>query len=204
MSQTSIDVEPDPAEFAELPSLVTTRYRLRCAKLRRIPMKPKARFGRKLGPRRTSPLRLRSAGVVVGLLAGFNEAGEPLVTHPLLDARIRARAAIALERDQVGCEVVIAFNDGHVSEPIVLGLFQGPRANSTKQPETRIPGAADNARAESSGERLVLSAQKEIVLKCGGASITLTRAGKILIRGTYLVSRSSGANRIMGGVVQIN
>ena len=50
----------------------------------------------------------------------------------------------------------------------------------------------------------MLSADKEIVLKCGKASITLTRAGKILIRGAYLLSRSSGPNRIKGGSIQLN
>ena len=51
---------------------------------------------------------------------------------------------------------------------------------------------------------MVLKAQQEIVLECGKASITLTRAGKVLIRGAYLLSRSSGVNRIKGGSVQIN
>ena len=50
----------------------------------------------------------------------------------------------------------------------------------------------------------MLTAEHEIVLRCGKASLTLTRAGKVLIRGTYLLSRSSGVNRIKGGSVQIN
>ena len=50
----------------------------------------------------------------------------------------------------------------------------------------------------------MFTAESEIVLRCGEASITLTRAGKVLIRGTYLLSRSSGVNRIKGGSVQIN
>ena len=52
--------------------------------------------------------------------------------------------------------------------------------------------------------RLTLAAEKEIVLTCGKSSITLTRAGKVLIRGAYISSRSSGAHRIKGGSVQIN
>ena len=36
------------------------------------------------------------------------------------------------------------------------------------------------------------------------ASITLTSAGKILLRGAYILNRSSGVNRIKGGSVQIN
>ena len=41
-------------------------------------------------------------------------------------------------------------------------------------------------------------------MRCGEASITLTRAGKVLIRGAYVLSRSSGANRIKGAAVEIN
>ena len=54
------------------------------------------------------------------------------------------------------------------------------------------------------GERVVLSAAREIVLRCGGASITLTRAGKVLITGEYVLTRARGLNRIRGGSVQIN
>ena len=54
------------------------------------------------------------------------------------------------------------------------------------------------------GKRITFDAKEQIVLKCGKASITLTRAGKVLIRGAYLLNRSSGVNRIKGGSVQIN
>jgi hypothetical protein len=33
------------------------------------------------------------------------------------------------------------------------------------------------------GNKLTLSADREIVLKCGKSSITLTRAGKIIVKG---------------------
>lgn len=65
------------------------------------------------------------------------------------------------------------------------------------------PGAAGPS-AAADGERLVLKAGREIVLQCGKASITLTSAGKVIIRGAYVLSRSSGVNRIVGGSVQIN
>lgn len=54
------------------------------------------------------------------------------------------------------------------------------------------------------GKRVVLEGKEEIVLKCGEASITLTKAGKIIIRGKYLLNRSSGVNRILGSSVQVN
>jgi uncharacterized protein (DUF2345 family) len=53
-------------------------------------------------------------------------------------------------------------------------------------------------------QRIVLSAEREITLQCGEASITLTRAGKVLIKGTYVLSRSSGYNKIKGAAVDIN
>ena len=62
----------------------------------------------------------------------------------------------------------------------------------------------DEPEAEAVPDRLELVARREIVLRCGNASITLTRAGKIILRGTYVLSRSSGVNKIKGGSVQIN
>jgi len=49
----------------------------------------------------------------------------------------------------------------------------------------------------------VFNAEEEIVLCYGKASITLTRAVKVLIRGAYLLNRSSGVNRIKGGSDQL-
>jgi uncharacterized protein (DUF2345 family) len=54
------------------------------------------------------------------------------------------------------------------------------------------------------GKRVVIDARDEIVLQCGKASITLRRNGRIVIRGTYVETRSQGTNRIKGGNVQIN
>ena len=54
------------------------------------------------------------------------------------------------------------------------------------------------------GRRVEFEAADEIVLLCGQASITLRRNGRIVIRGTYVETRSKGVNRIKGGSVQIN
>jgi hypothetical protein len=54
------------------------------------------------------------------------------------------------------------------------------------------------------GRRVTFDAKDEIVLRCGKASVTLTKAGKVLIKGAYLLARSSGVNRIKGASVQIN
>jgi len=62
----------------------------------------------------------------------------------------------------------------------------------------------DAAAAKAPPERLEFEAGRELVLRCGRASLVLTRAGKLLLRGAYILSRSSGAVRIRGASVQIN
>jgi hypothetical protein len=83
----------------------------------------------------------------------------------------------------------------------LLQRFGEERPNELKDLRT---GKQTSMKIEVDGERIVFRADRELVLRCGEASITLTRAGKVIIRGTYLLSRSSGVNRIKGGSVQIN
>ena len=104
---------------------------------------------------------------------------------------VAARTTTTLDPSAVGGEVVLLFEDGDPARPIVVGAVHPPNA---------APGVP----AEVDGERVLITADREIVLRCGEASITLTRAGKVLIRGTYVLSRSSGANRIKGAAVEIN
>lgn len=58
--------------------------------------------------------------------------------------------------------------------------------------------------ARLDGEQVVLEGRREIVLKCGHASITLRRDGKILVRGIYVETHAKGVNRIKGGSVKVN
>ena len=50
----------------------------------------------------------------------------------------------------------------------------------------------------------MIEADREVVLRCGDASITLTRAGKVIIKGSYILSRSSGYNKIKGAAIDLN
>ena len=53
-------------------------------------------------------------------------------------------------------------------------------------------------------EVLVIEATESILLKVGGGSIEIRADGKILIKGTDLVSHAKRMNRIKGGAVSIN
>ena len=144
-----------------------------------------------------TPTPARIDGVVIGMLVDLPTHEAPLVTFPgnPEDAPLPARATSPLAREDIGREVAMLFESGDPGRPLIIGRIHHPVLDSPRQP-------APNA--EIDHERLVLTADKEIVLRCGKASITLTRAGKILIRGAYLLSRSSGVNRIKGGSVQLN
>lgn len=144
----------------------------------------------------------RIDGVLVGKLVRFVATDGPYVEYLGSRGPMLARAAMALEPTHVGRNVALLFEGGHPEKPIVMGLMFEPPVASTL-PTNRAENSL-RPEIETDGERLVLSAEKEIVLRCGQASITLTRAGKILIQGAYLLSRSSGTNRIQGGSVEIN
>jgi hypothetical protein len=145
------------------------------------------------------------SGVVLGTLVGINPKGQPIIE--LADSSngcsqsVKARSTIQLAQSDVGRQAVLAFELNDRRKPIVLGLCE-------TQPESSENVATDLSPAIREividGEKLLVNAEREIVLQCGEASITLTRAGKIIIRGTYVLSRSSGVNSIKGGSIQLN
>jgi hypothetical protein len=140
------------------------------------------------------------AGAVVGILIGFQQDGRvPLVIFPGQpgDAAVAARATADVHGSHIGREVVLVFEGADWSRPIIVGCL-GRQAGSS------LPTPAGHVEVEADGERMIVSARQQLVLRCGSASITLTSAGKVLIQGTYVSSRSAGVIRIKGGSVQLN
>lgn len=130
-------------------------------------------------------------GLVIAVLSAISPEGSPEVTlHlPGLPERQGARSLCPVSRDRIGTSCAVMFEQGDPTRPVIMGFLHQPQATVAVQVD---------------GERQVIEAQKEIVLKCGKASITLTRAGKVIIQGEYLLSRSYGANRIQGGSIEMN
>ena len=142
----------------------------------------------------------KTDGVAVGQIVGFKDEGAtPLVIYPGQPgtAAIAARAIVDLHGEHIGHDVAIMFESGDPMRPIVMGCVRNQRT-------WRMPEQPGQVEVDTDGERLVVTAKEQIVLRCGKASITLTKAGKVLIQGAYVSSRSSGVNRVKGGSIQLN
>jgi hypothetical protein len=137
--------------------------------------------------------------VIVGELLGIADDGKfPLVIYPGQHgtAALRARTVLDLHSEHVGQSVLLQFEGGDPTLPIVTGVLR----HADDEPQKSL----SNVYVDLDGQRTIISAQEQLVLQCGKASITLTKAGKVLVRGTYVASHSDGVNRLSGGSIQLN
>lgn len=147
--------------------------------------------------RRPAP---RITGMVVGeLLAIAGDGMVPLVRYPGQEgsAAIAAGSTVDLQGHHIGQPVTLMFDQGDPAKPIVMGVLRGAAG-------WPLPQQPASVTVDEDGERLIVNAREQLVLRCGKASITLTKAGKVLIDGSYVLSRSTGVNRVKGGSVQLN
>jgi hypothetical protein len=138
--------------------------------------------------------------VSVARFHGFGHDELPLILHPDLPHEIiPARTTAALRSRDIGSAVVVIFEDGDPRRPIIVGVVREPNQlhESAAPPSSDVTIHADD-------DRFVVSAEREITLRCGEASITLTRAGKVIIKGASILSRATGHNKIKGAAVDIN
>jgi hypothetical protein len=131
-------------------------------------------------------------GIHLGTIVRMDDSGVPWVRlprrRPLPARRVTGVTPPQLSAAHAaGTPVLVALAGRSIA--VILGVL-----------------AAEGAPAEArvDGRKVVLSGDEEVTLRCGKASLTLTAAGKVLIKGEYVLSRSSGVNRIKGGAVQIN
>ena len=149
-------------------------------------------------------------GVRIGKIVNIDENGRVFVSFPdnphgALSARLTSsvNSKIARVSDPVGLEVLIAFESEDSNLPIIIDTMWLEKEEDAQSAKPVI-----NAEATKDvlvdGERITFDAGKEIVLRCGKSSITLTKAGKVLIRGADMLIQSYGENRIKGGSIKFN
>lgn len=128
--------------------------------------------------------------IPVGFMsARVKEIGsDGLIGVELSDGEVRAvPSLVPITSMHLGREAAVAPLDG--GRYLLVGLIQPP----LPQPVVMVDG-----------ERVILEAGREVVLRSGNASIVLHADGRVFIRGARIVSEASGANRIRGGSVQLN
>jgi hypothetical protein len=137
-----------------------------------------------------------SRGVVSGLgTQGIMVVLDPRdgareITCDLLDSALRPGEPL-----QVGDAVLVWASDSPNDRGVVVGRIVAP---SVIQSANGPAASAPPARA------LSLESEDTLVLRVGEGSIEIRADGKVLIRGTDLISHAKRMNRIKGGAVSIN
>lgn len=156
--------------------------------------------------------------VVLGRIVELNDEGGIQIETSLRPGPVAALLAIPLDRElilsliEAEHPVVVSFQQGDPLRPIIVGLLQPPMALRKCESDTNTEpeGPAQQGpqpfviEADVDGRRVELKAQDELVLRCGEASVTLRRNGRVIVRGTHVETYSTGVNRIKGGQVRIN
>ena len=147
--------------------------------------------------------RLARGETLTGMLDGLDEEGRvyfrpdeggesvPVILGLTAPDTEVVRAALAGDR------ALVVRTDGESGQLVLVGLLRDRVADPDPAPSRSDEAVID-------GKVVRFEARDEIVLQCGKGSITLRKDGKIVIKGTHLLSRASGVNRIKGGQVNIN
>ena len=143
--------------------------------------------------------------VVRAEVVHVNEDGSVLVTCPAV-----VNGDMLCDRLYTGPEPpaltpgdsVLCFASAALGERWVV---MGRVGSSAAKPRPAIPEQATADAADPMPpDVLLLEATRELTLRVGDGSITIRADGKILIKGTDLVSHAKRMNRIKGGAVSIN
>jgi hypothetical protein len=140
----------------------------------------------------------RSSGVTLGRIVAVQPPDVALVTFEgrAADPPLRARSLVSLLASDVGRDIALMFETGDPIRPIVIGRIEKAPAASARRASAE-PLIID-------AESVLLTSGREIVLRCGEATLTLRRDGKLVLRGAYVETHAAGVNRIKGGCVKIN
>ena len=143
-------------------------------------------------------------GVHLGKLISVEKTGRVLVDYPDNPfGPLPARSTVRRLNRHGKREILLMFENGDPRLPIIIGVLQDQPIVTGPSQEV-ILDKKETKDIILDGERIVFDAKKEIVLRCGEGSVTIKTDGKIIIKGTNILSRSKGVNKIKGASVNIN
>ena len=148
-----------------------------------------------------------------GWVVGIQPDGSVLVDFPgNRHGPVQARTALALDAGALQRAAarrqpaVLFFDNGDPAQPLLMGLLQEQEHSPTPLTDAILERSLEDVPREArvDGNHVVIEGRKEVVLRCGKASLTLRRDGTVVIRGMNIKTEAEGVQRIMGGKVQIN
>lgn len=147
-------------------------------------------------PTNVSTENMRVDGVLIGWLVAIDDNGTPMVAVP--DLLPEPRPAVSLSpllKTHVGAQCAVMFEGGNRSNPVLMGMLYH---------NVLTLSPAGGVKVQEDAESLCITHAKQISLHCGKASLRLTHDGHIELRGTKLISHSTGLNRVRGASVKLN
>ena len=142
-----------------------------------------------------APPALNTQALLMGELLAWRQ-GRPVVRHAgVPEAGVLARVLgnplpPGLPPPALPCPAMLFLEDGDPLRPVLMGLVHA-----------ELPGTGTLVLEM---DRILLQGHSEVQLRCGQASVTMRADGKVVIKGSELVSRASATNKIRGATVQIN
>lgn len=148
-------------------------------------------------------------GFCVGRIIEITEDGRALVDYPgnpmgSVEARTVITTSFLRDQNVEALPVLLVFENGDPALPIILGIIRDSLYAPALPEEITLPIEDRLRDVILDGKKVALEAKEKIVLRCGKSSVTLRKDGKILVKGTQIVSRASGTNKIKGAAVRIN
>ena len=150
-----------------------------------------------------------SNDVVIGILVGFDGAGQPLVAFAENPDDVCQPALFTghLSHEDTGKKVALLFPAGNAHKPMIIGIVR-ERVKDTVNVnglfEQNDESQANAISLQMNRRKIELNAEDEIVLRCGPARIELSKNGHVAIKGLSIDSSAQKLHRIKGAKTDIN
>ncbi len=156
-----------------------------------------------------NPWGFKQGNVCVGHIIQITDEGQPLVDFRGNEVGLVPARSIIDEpfkcdsHSVVGIPVLLVFENGDPTLPIIVGFIRDTFVHPAPSEEVSFP-IERPLDISVDDRKMLIEAKEEILLRCGKSSMTVKKDGKILLKGTQILSRASGTNKIKGASVRIN
>ena len=121
------------------------------------------------------------SGIVIGIISDVDESGQVMVdfSENFLTKPVLAKSMVEINESHKNQKAALMFENNESDKPVIMGLMHTP----------------DNR---------IVTAKKNLTIKCGKSSIELRENGEIIIEGDIITSRAKKNNIIKGGTIHLN